>query len=87
LEIWAIIGHTRIPNMIFQIDENTQVEAVFNPTFDNISLREVSAGGDPLEDFVDFDPIHGASSEEWSTICDEILQTMRNIHAQQDANW
>ena len=40
-----------------------------------------------MEDWVDYDSTHGASDDEETFNCDEILFTMRNIYAQQDANW
>ena len=37
-----------------------------------VAIREVTEGGYPLEDFVDYDPIHAASDEQLSEICNDI---------------
>ena len=39
-------------------------------------MREVSYGGDPLEDFVSYHPNVGASDDELTKICDDIYQTL-----------
>ena len=64
--------------MIFQ---NTwQDEIVLHEAFidDNadVSIREVTMGGDPLEDFVSYHPNIGASDDELTKICDDIYQTL-----------
>ena len=64
--------------MIF---ENTwQDEIVLHEAFidDNadVSIREVTMGGDPLEDFVSYHPTIGASDDELTKICDDIYQTL-----------
>ena len=64
--------------MIFQ---NTwQDEIVLHEAFidDNadVSIREVTMGGDPLEDFVSYHPTIGASDDELTKICDDIYQTL-----------
>ena len=63
--------------MIF---ENTwQGETVLHEAFiDNgdVSIREVSLGGDPIEDFVSYHPNIGASDDELTKICDDIYQTL-----------
>ena len=64
--------------MIFQ---NTwQDEIVLHEAFidDNadVSIREVTMGGDPLEDFVSYHPTIGASDNELTKICDDIYQTL-----------
>jgi len=45
---------------------------VSNEDFFHIAIREVTEGGDPLEDFVDYDPFHGASDDQLSEICNDI---------------
>ena len=71
--------------MIFHFEEtatklpyNLQVQ--YHPNLDYITLREVDEGGDPMEDWVDYDPRCGASDDEETFNCDEILQTMRSIY-------
>ena len=64
--------------MIF---ENTwQGETVLDEAFieDNadVSIREVSLGGDPIDDFVSYHPNIGASDDELTKICDDIYQTL-----------
>ena len=64
--------------MIF---ENTwQGEPVLHEAFsdDNadVSIREVTLGGDPIEDFVSYHPNIGASDDELTKICDDIYQTL-----------
>ena len=63
--------------MIF---ENTwQGETVLHEAFiDNgdVSIREVTLGGDPVEDFVSYHPNIGASDDELTKICDDIYQTL-----------
>jgi len=45
---------------------------VTDEKFFNVAIRQVTEGGDPLEDFVDYDPIHGASDDQLSEICNDI---------------
>ena len=63
--------------MIF---ENTwQGDTVLHEAFiDNgdVSIREVTLGGDPVEDFVSYHPNIGASDDELTKICDDIYQTL-----------
>ena len=63
--------------MIF---ENTwQNETVIHEAFienGDVSIREVSLGGDPIEDFVSYHPTIGASDDELTKICDDIYQTL-----------
>ena len=63
--------------MIF---ENTwQNETVIHEAFienGDVSIREVSLGGDPIEDFVSYHPSIGASDDELTKICDDIYQTL-----------
>ena len=48
-------------------DETIFHEAyVTDDKFFNVAIREVTEGGDPLEDFVDYDPFHGASDDQLS---------------------
>ena len=63
--------------MIF---ENTwQNETVLHEAFiknGDVSIREVTLDGDPIEDFVDYHPSIGASDDELTKICDDIYQTL-----------
>ena len=63
--------------MIFQ---NTwQDEIVLHEAFienGEVSIREVTLGGDPVEDFVDYHPSIGASDDELTKICDDIYQPL-----------
>ena len=63
--------------MIF---ENTWLgETVLHEAFIenvDVSIREVSLGGDPIEDFVSYHPSIGASDDELTKICDDIYQTL-----------
>ena len=63
--------------MIF---ENTwQGEPVLHEAYmDNgdVLIREVTLGGDPIEDFVSYHPCIGASDDELTKICDDIYQTL-----------
>ena len=63
--------------MIF---ENTwQGETVIHEAFienGDVSIREVTLGGDPIEDFVSYHPNIGASDDELTKICDDIYQTL-----------
>ena len=45
---------------------------VTNEKFFNVQIREVTEGGDPVEDFVDYDPSQGASDDQLTKICDDI---------------
>ena len=42
----------------------------------DVSIREVTFGGDPIEDFVSYHPNIGASDDELTKICDDIYQTL-----------
>ena len=42
----------------------------------DVFMREVSYGGDPLEDIVSYHPSIGASDDELTKICDDIYQTL-----------
>ena len=63
--------------MIFQ---NTwQDEIVLHEAFienGDVSIREVTLDGDPIDDFVDYHPSIGASDDELTKICDDIYQTL-----------
>ena len=61
--------------MIFE--HTYQNETVLHEAFienNTVSIREVTMGGDPIEDFVDYDPSMGASDDELTAICDDIHQ-------------
>ena len=63
--------------MIFQ--DTWQGEPVLHEAYmDNgdVSIREVTLGGDPIEDFVSYHPNIGASDDELTKICDDIYQTL-----------
>ena len=45
---------------------------VTNDKFFNVAIREVTEGGDPVEDFVDYNPSQGASDDQLTKICDDI---------------
>jgi hypothetical protein len=42
----------------------------------DVLIREVTLGGDPIEDFVSYHPNIGASDDELTKICDDIYQTL-----------
>ena len=67
--------------MIFQ---NTwQDEIVLHEAFienGDVSIREVTLDGDPVEDFVDYHPSIGASDDELTKICDDIYQTLMGAY-------
>ena len=67
--------------MIFQ---NTwQDEIVLHEAFienGEVSIREVTLGGDPVEDFVSYHPSIGASDDELTKICDDIYQTLMGAY-------
>ena len=67
--------------MIFQ---NTwQDEIVLHEAFienGEVSIREVTLDGDPVEDFVDYLPSIGASDDELTKICDDIYQTLMGAY-------
>lgn len=44
--------------------------------FFNVEIREVTEGGDPVEDFVSYDPFHGASDNQLTEICDDIYDSL-----------
>ena len=59
--------------MIFQ--DTWQGEPVLHEAYmDNgdVLIREVTLGGDPVEDFVSYHPTIGASDDELTKICDDI---------------
>ena len=70
--------------MIF---ENTwQGETVIHEAFienGDVSIREVSLGGDPIDDFVSYHPSIGASDDELTKICDDIYQTLMGAYVAQ----
>ena len=70
--------------MIF---ENTYLnqEILTEAYIDNgdVFMREVSYGGDPLEDFVSYHPNVGASDDELTKICDDIYQTLMGAYVAQ----
>ena len=49
---------------------------VTNDKFFNVAIREVTEGGDPVEDFVDYDPSQGASDDQLTKICDDIYDSL-----------
>ena len=49
---------------------------VTNEKFFNVQIREVTEGGDPVEDFVDYDPSQGASDDQLTEICDDIYDSL-----------
>ena len=63
--------------MIFQ--DTWQGEPVLHEAYmDNgdVLIREVTLGGDPIEDFVSYHPNIGASDDELTKICDDKYQTL-----------
>ena len=50
-------------------------EAIIDDNAD-VSIREVTLGGAPIEDFVSYHPNIGASDDELTKICDDIYQTL-----------
>ena len=63
--------------MIFQ--DTWQGEPVLHEAYmDNgdVLIREVTLGGDPVEDFVSYDPFHGASDNQLTEICDDIYDSL-----------
>ena len=74
--------------MIF---ENTwQNETVLHEAFidenADVSIREVTFGGDPIEDFVTYHPSIGASDDELTKICDDIYQTLMGAYCAEMIN-
>ena len=74
--------------MIF---ENTwQNETVLHEAFidenADVSIREVTLDGDPIEDFVDYHPSIGASDDELTKICDDIYQTLMGAYCAEMIN-
>ena len=70
--------------MIFQ--DTWQGEPVLNEAFienGDVSIREVTLGGDPIEDFVSYHPSIGASDDELTKICDDIYQTLMGAYVAQ----
>ena len=49
---------------------------VTNDKFFNVAIREVTEGGDPVEDFVDYDPSQGASDDQLTEICNDIYDSL-----------
>ncbi len=45
---------------------------VTNNKFFNGAIRGGTEGGDPLKDFVNYDPFHGASNDQLTKICNDI---------------
>ena len=69
--------------MIFQ--DTWQGEPVLHEAFienGDVSIREVTLGGDPVEDFVSYHPTIGAS-DELTKICDDIYQTLMGAYVAQ----
>ena len=74
--------------MIF---ENTwQNETVLHEAFidenADVSIREVTLDGDPIEDFVTYHPSIGASDDELTKICDDIYQTLMGAYCAEMIN-
>jgi len=70
--------------MIFQ--DTWQGETVVHEAFienGDVSIREVTLGGDPVEDFVSYHPSIGASDDELTKICDDIYQTLMGAYVAQ----
>ena len=70
--------------MIFQ--DTWQGETVLHEAFienGDVSIREVTLGGDPVEDFVSYHPSIGASDDELTKICDDIYQTLMGAYVAQ----
>ena len=49
---------------------------VTNEKFFNVQIREVTEGGDPVEDFVVYDPSQGASDDQLTEICNDIYDSL-----------
>ena len=49
---------------------------VTDDKFFNVEIREVTEGGDPKEDFVDYNPSQGASDDQLTEICDDIYDSL-----------
>ena len=67
--------------MIFQ--DTWQGEPVLHEAYMNngdVLIREVTLGGDPIEDFVSYHPNIGASDDELTKICDDIYQTLMGAY-------
>ena len=61
----------------------SQDEIVLHEAFienGEVSIREVTLDGDPVEDFVDYHPSIGASDDELTKICDDIYQTLMGAY-------
>ena len=70
--------------MIFQ--DTWQGEPVLHEAFienGDVSIWEVTLGGDPVEDFVSYHPSIGASDDELTKICDDIYQTLMGAYVAQ----
>ena len=73
--------------MIFQ--DTWQGEPVLHEAYmDNgdVLIREVTLGGDPVEDFVSYHPNIGASDDELTKICDDIYQTLMGAYCAEMIN-
>jgi len=57
------------------------LEAAYDPNFDYISVREIAEDGKPLDEFVDYDPVHGGSDDEITALCDDMLKHLRKQFA------
>ena len=72
--------YSKNTNYIMIFENTWQNETVIHEAFidDNadVSIREVTLGGDPIEDFVSYHPNIGASDDELTKICDDIYQTL-----------
>ena len=70
--------------MIFQ--DTWQGEPVLHEAYMvnvDVLIREVTLGGDPIEDFVSYHPSIGASDDELTKICDDIYQTLMGAYVAQ----
>ena len=66
-------------NFIMIFENTWQNETVIHEAFienGDVAIREVSLGGNPIEDFVSYHPSIGASDDELTKICDDIYQTL-----------
>ena len=64
--------------MIFENTWQNEIvlHEALNDDIADVSIREVTMGGDPIEDFVNYHPSIGASDDELTKICDDIYQTL-----------
>ena len=73
-------------NFIMIFENTWQNETVIHEAFienGDVSIREVTFGGDPIEDFVSYHPSIGASDDELTKICDDIYQTLMGAFVSQ----